>query len=504
MQFSVYTFGCKLNQLETEAVTDAFSQAGFTFVPWSTVQRHSAPLALMVINTCTVTSMADQKARRFIRKLLNCYPDMCLIVTGCYAQVEQEAIAALESGAVPRRLFVVPGERKDRLLTLPPLLSGKEKAAIPVLLDAWFASLSSSAPGTNVSNSNESDGSFSFQPERFASHSRALLKVQDGCDRRCAFCRVSIARGKSRSRRAEEALAALKSLENRKFSEVVISGVNITQYWDPGFKFDRLNFDRLKFDLGALLDFFLANTESVRLRLSSLEPDWLSQANLSASTGVFTNPRVRPHFHLSVQSGSDTIIKKMNRSYTKADIENAVSFFRSVRADPFIACDIIAGFPGETEADFEETFALCRHLRFAWIHAFPFSARPGTAAAGFPDKVSEREASRRVERLTELAAACRREYIERWQGREVEAVVQAGKETSAHTPGMIAAVSENYLKLLVSCGGAEVPAPGSLIRCRIGGCITSENSRFDATAELSSVAGICAAEEISPHSLKAS
>ena len=428
---------------------------------------------------------------------------MCLIVTGCYAQVEQEAIAALESGASPRRLFVVPGERKDRLLTLPPLLSGKEKAAIPAMLDTWFASLSPSAPGTVVSSGTtvpkESDGSFSFQPERFASHSRALLKVQDGCDRRCAYCRVSIARGKSRSRRAEEALAALRSLENRKFSEVVIAGVNITQYWDSGSKLDRLNFD-----LGALLDFFLANTESVRLRLSSLEPDWLSQANLSASTGVFANPRIRPHFHISVQSGSDTIIKKMNRSYTKADIENAVSFFRSVREDPFIACDIIAGFPGETEADFEETFALCQRLRFAWIHAFPFSARPGTAAAGFPNKVSEREASRRVERLTELAAACRHEYIERWQGREVEAVVQAGKETSAHIPGIIAAVSENYLKLLVSCGGAEASAPGSLIRCRIGGCIASENPRFDSTAELSSVSGICAAEEISPRSLKAS
>ena len=482
MFFSVYTLGCKLNQLETEAITDAFCREGFAFVPWNTAARRSAVLRLMVINTCTVTSMAEQKARRFIRKLLREHPAMCLIITGCYAQVEQAALAALEPSGLPGRLFVIPGESKDRLLDLPRLLAGAAQDTLPHLIAAWLDSLSSALL------LEEGDGSFRLQPENFASHSRAFLKIQDGCDNRCTYCRVSIARGKSRSLAAKEALSTLASLEERGFAEAVIAGVNITQYRDAAAD------AAAPLDLAGLLDFLLSKTKTIRIRLSSIEPDWLTGARLADFSRVLAHPRIQPHFHLSVQSGSAEIITKMGRSYAPADIERAVALLRSARSDPFLACDIIAGFPGETEADFEKTFALCENAGFAWIHAFPFSPRPGTAACDFPQKVSERDAARRLGQLTELARKGRRDYIARWEGKEVEAIAEAASEPKFQP--LIPAVSGNYLKLLVDSKGETPPAPGSLIRCRIIGGQppagqmsagqASAESRFDARAEVCS------------------
>ena len=491
MFFSVYTLGCKLNQVESEAITDSFCREGFTFVPWDTLKRRpalsSAEPWLMVINTCTVTSMAEQKARRFIRRLLREHSAMCVIITGCYAQVEQAELAALEPSGKgeaplgPGRLFVIPGDSKDRLLDLPRLLavSGNHETALPHLISSWLDSLSINPPPADSPPKGE-DGSFRLQPENFASHSRAFLKVQDGCDKRCAYCRVSIARGKSRSLGAAEALTTLKALEKRGFAEAVIAGVNITQYHDslPA-----------ALELDGLLGYLLAGTETIRLRLSSLEPDWLTPARLAEFSSILAHPRVRPHFHLSVQSGSAGIIAKMARSYTPADIERAAEMFRSVRNDPFLACDIIAGFPGETEEDFAKTLSLCERIGFAWIHAFPFSPRPGTAARDFPERVSERDTATRVQQLTELARKGRREYIARWEGKEVEAVVEAvnerlvPEENLDHLPRrMVPAVSENYLKLLIISN--DSPPPGSLIRCRISGGKLPADPRFDAIAEI--------------------
>ena len=456
MFFSVYTLGCKLNQLETEAITDSFSRKGFVFAHWNCVES-----AIRVINTCTVTSMAEQKARRIIRKALREYPEACIIVTGCYAQMEKAALSALEEEG-SRRLFVIPGEKKDRLLDLPGFL---EKAgtfsigdgigpALPELIACWLEDVQKD-PG---------DGTFRFKPESFSSHARAFLKIQDGCDNRCSYCRVSPARGRSRSLEAGLALRELKALEQRGFAEVVLTGVNISQYRDSGIELPRL------------LDFLLKETELIRLRLSSIEPEGLNDEFYRA----LKNERIRPHLHLSVQSGSPKILAKMGRLYNPEDIEKAAAIFRSIRHDPFLACDIIAGFPGETEADFQKTYELCEKTGFAWIHAFPFSPRPGTPAFTFPEKVSERDATRRVKLLTELAHKGRREYINRQLGKEVEAVIEASNQKSLPKDS-VQGLSENYLKLSIKYGDKPTPAPGSLIRCQISQISTGH---FDATAEL--------------------
>ncbi|MDR1802693.1 MAG: tRNA (N(6)-L-threonylcarbamoyladenosine(37)-C(2))-methylthiotransferase MtaB [Treponema sp.] len=468
MFLSVYTLGCKLNQLETEAISDSFRKNGFTIIPFSKIEQQDEEPGIIVINTCTVTSMAEQKARRVIRKTLKERKLACVIVTGCYAQMERAALDALEEAPESAgRLFIVPGEKKDRLLDMAAYLSGATGAAeetaagvtrdaasdLPCLIASWL----------DGGFTEERDGTFRFAPESFSSHSRGFIKIQDGCDRSCAYCRVSIARGKSRSLGADEVLGRLEALEEKGYSEAVLTGVNISQYRDPA-----------TMELPGLLRLLLKGTTAIRLRLSSIEPDMITDELLQ----VLENDRIRPHFHLSLQSGSAEVLAKMGRNYTPADAAKKAALLRMARNDPFMACDIIVGFPGETEDEFSKSFALCEEMNFAWIHAFPFSPRPGTAAFNFSGKVNEKEKTERVERLNKLAVRGRREYIRRWEGKEVEAVVEKGERLPK---GLAAGVSENYLKIRVNYGDDTLPLPGSLIRCRIKNIHV--NSNFDATAE---------------------
>jgi len=467
MLFSVYTLGCKLNQLETEAISDSFRKNGFTLIPFSKIEQQAEEPGIIVINTCTVTSMAEQKARRVIRKTLKDQKQACVIVTGCYAQMEKTVLDALEETPdLHRRLFVFPGEKKGRLMDLAAYLSGVTSIAgeavaddtrsdLPCLIASWL-------DGNLADGDLTKDGTFRFAPESFSSHSRGFIKIQDGCDRSCAYCRVSIARGKSRSLEASEVLRRLQTLEERGYSEAVLTGVNISQYRDSSR------------ELAGLLELLLAETSAVRLRLSSIEPDSITDELLR----VLENSRIRPHFHLSLQSGSADVLARMGRTYTPDDVREKTAQLRMARNDPFLACDIIAGFPGETEDEFMKTFTFCKEMNFAWIHAFPFSPRPGTAAFDFSGKVNEKEKTERLELLMKLAARGRREYIHRWEGKEVEAVVERGDDLAE---GLAAGVSENYLKIRVNYGNDPRPSPGSLIRCRIKGINT--NSSFDATAE---------------------
>jgi threonylcarbamoyladenosine tRNA methylthiotransferase MtaB len=233
-------------------------------------------------------------------------------------------------------------------------------------------------------------------------------------------------------------------------------------------------------DLGRILEYLLANTRTIALRLSSLEPEGMDESFL----GVLSRPRIRPHFHLSIQSGSPRVLERMRRAYTPAEVEAVIRRLRELRKDPFLACDIIAGFPGESPAEFAETYALCRRSDFAWIHAFPFSRRPGTEAWDLPDRVPEREAASRVESLLGLARRGRAAYVKAWAGKTVEAVVEAGDDDAC-----LAALSENYLKLrLPLLPGQQRPRPGTLVHCRILNASPGADSRFDAAAEFASPA----------------
>jgi threonylcarbamoyladenosine tRNA methylthiotransferase MtaB len=455
--FSIFTLGCKLNQLESEAIADAFRKAGFRLVPWDSSSREPG---ILIVNTCTVTSKADQKARRMIRKLLRDNPESCVIVTGCYAQLDTEEIMSL--GADGRRLFVLGGGEgtagvKSALLGLPEyLLDVTSGEPLPYLLETWMR---------NNASFVKNDSVFKFNPEQFSFHSRAYMKIQDGCDNNCAYCRVRLARGESLSLNKEAVLERLRVFEAKGIAEVFITGVNITQYSDSDT------------DLAGLLELLLDNTNTIALRLSSLEPECIDERLAS----VFAHPRIRPHFHLSIQSASDVILRRMGRVYNVYTVEKAIALLRSAKDNPFLACDIITGFPGEGDDEFAATLGFCERTRFSWIHAFPYSRRPGTTAFSFGDPVRDIDKTRRVETLTALALRGKRSYAKAWLGKELSAVVEKAP-CDARVPcgaRRCRAVSENYLKLLVNCND-EPPPPGSSIRCTPVSVCEGEN--FDAVA----------------------
>lgn len=435
-----YTLGCKLNQLETDSFADAFARAGWTVLPFEPGPREAADL--VVVNTCTVTGKAEQKARRIVRLALASDPRTAAIVTGCYAEVEAAALAAVDG-----RVLVVPGSVKQALLGLPALLAaggGLSGDELLRELRRWSDGLArgAAAPGLGA---NVVDARFSFNPAAFAFHSRPSLKIQDGCDNACAYCRVRLARGASASLPAPEVLSRARALEAAGLPEIVLTGVNLSQYRDG--------------DLGfpGLLELLAAETERVAFRITSYEPDRVDAAFLRA----FAHPRVRPHLHLAIQSGADPVLARMGRRYGRSEVLAAVKALRGARRDPFLAADLISGFPGETEADAAATLDLARECDFASIHVFRYSRRPGTAAASMPDLVPERLTRERVEALRELSRAGRAGYVYRWVGSELQAVLEVSPDGGATN-----ATSDNYLKLKV-LGLPEDSRPGTAIRCRL-------------------------------------
>jgi threonylcarbamoyladenosine tRNA methylthiotransferase MtaB len=432
MKVAFVTLGCKLNQFETEGIAGAFKHSGWT------ITGDTKDADLIIINTCAVTSKAEQKARRLIRQCLKSNAKARVIVTGCYAQLNKAEIEALggerEKGEGRRE----EGEESEEqgAGSRVVVVSAREKA---LLLD-WPVC---GEDGVSPRESEKIQPAFLFNPADFSFHSRAFLKIQDGCDNACAYCAVRLARGRSVSLDASEALARLRSLEEAGFNEAVLTGVNIAQYRaiDGG-------------GLAALLATLLGGTKKIALRLSSLEPDIFDNALFEA----LRPPRIRPHFHLSVQSASEKILAAMGRRYTAGRLLDIIARLRTVKNDPFLACDIITGFPGESEAEFEKTLIFCEKADFAWIHAFPFSPRPNTAALALAGKVSERDAVLRVEKLTALAKNGRERYIGRNCGRIVSAIRTSGATSGANgtkiIPDFIPALTENYLRAYIAPHGS--------------------------------------------------
>ncbi|MCD1653504.1 tRNA (N(6)-L-threonylcarbamoyladenosine(37)-C(2))-methylthiotransferase MtaB [Treponema zuelzerae] len=420
------TLGCKLNQIETESLAHAFKEAGFRVTlsheTAETAFKPIEPILLSVVNTCTVTGKAEQKARRLIRLLLKNHPEAAVLVTGCYAEVEADALAEIDP-----RVVVIPGTRKGELAELPACLAAElvvhPELSVPNAVRRFF-----------LKPAEGPESSFKLSTDAFLLHSRASIKIQDGCANRCSYCRIRLARGKSVSLAADEAVARVIAIEEAGWGEVVLTGVNLSQYKSGGEDFARL------------LERILANTKRITVRISSLYPERVDEGLLP----ILKDPRVRPHFHLSVQSGSDRILSLMRRPYMAETVYRAAEGLRSVKKDPFLACDIIAGFPGETEEDFALTEKLCRDIGFSWIHAFPFSARPGTEAWSMKPKIPERIAGERVAILTAMAEQNREKYIQRWMGEKLDAIVEGSERDSK-----LSVLTENYISAPLASASAE-------------------------------------------------
>lgn len=430
MTASFHTFGCKLNQYETEALASEFRNQGFSLV------SADRPADVYVINTCTVTSKSEQKARRLIRKLSREHSGSLIVVTGCYAQLNAGELAALGIN-----VRVVSQEQKALLMQLPGRLQERDDGGC-----ASFASGDLRVLGG--SGEPERSDPFAYRVDRFSYHSRAFLKVQDGCDYRCAYCRVPLARGRSVSLDPLEAVQRAREIEHRGYGEVVLTGVNLTAY-----RFGDI-------ELPGLLEQILAGTERLRLRLSSLEPERIKPE----LTDVLASPRICPHFHLPIQSGSDEVLLRMRRRYRSQRVAQAVQLLRTAKADPFLAADVIVGFPGEGEQEFLATLGLIETLGLSKLHVFPFSPRPGTAAAHPSDPVPERIRDERVHRLLSLSSRLHESYTGRWVGRRVELVLERDGSAAG---GSWRGLSANYLKVLVEGVPPEAGKAGSLVQAVI-------------------------------------
>lgn len=419
MNVCVYTLGCRLNQCESEAIADSFAREGFTIV------EEEQEADLYVVNTCTVTSKAEQKARRMIRKFALQAPTLA---TGCYAQVNEDELRKLSPN-----VMVVPLEKKAQLLKLAAHL----KAGLVSGMDIKQGCLSFNDVQAGV---------FDYDAASFSYHSRAYLKIQDGCDNSCAYCRVHIARGKAVTLDASQVIERAMALEQAGFSEIMLTGVNLTMYDHEGE------------GLGGLLEQLLPNLGSnMRLRLSSMEPDHIDDRLLKA----IEDPRMQPHFHIPVQTGSEKILSRVDRHYTIAQLEEIVARLRVAKDDPFIAADIITGLPGETEQDFEQTRSFIERMDLSFLHVFPFSPRPDTPLYHAKDRVPESVRDQRAQLLRELSKVQHERYCLRQVGRQCEVILQNRKA------GAWYGLSGNYLDVRVA-GLPTFAKEGLMLRGHFG------------------------------------
>lgn len=464
------TLGCKLNQIESESIARAFSDAGFCcdMNPCTAKTAVQDDVFLCIVNTCTVTAKAEQKARRIIRLLLEKCPAAVVLVTGCYAEVEADAIRALDS-----RIAVLRGTQKDVLADLPKALadgaykSVQADASDARKLEALLCALLDARSKSPVEALRHS--SFALCTDTFMQHSRASLKIQDGCNNNCAYCRIHIARGPSVSLPAADVLSRVQQLEQAGQSEVVLTGVNLSQY--------NGNAEGPRLDFAQLLRLLLDNTRTIHFRISSLYPDRVDD-DLCES---IKDERIRPHFHLSVQSGSNTILRSMNRPYKAEDVVRAARRLRQLKPGCFLACDVITGFPGETDEDFAQTLAMCRDADFSWIHVFPFSARPGTAAYRMRPQVPQSVSGKRAAELTDFACMQKRRYLEDFTGRTLTAIVEKRRTDE------LRAVTENFIHVrltpLSTVAEDSASLGGKEVKIRIEKVLESRSQTEDVEAE---------------------
>jgi len=399
---SFHTFGCKLNQAETASLAQEFEDHGYRIV------GNGRAADVVVLNTCTVTARSDAKCRQAIRHAIALNPSATVIVVGCYSQVAADEISHI--GGVD---YVLGSEEKFRIFDHFP---GPGKLSHPSIHIAPVGQLKKT----------------SGKPGHYFNHTRAFLKIQDGCSHRCSYCIVPLARGPSRSIPAEEVMQQASTLIQRGYQEIVLTGVHIGMYGR-----DLKN----GHSLPRLLKKLLALQKLRRLRLSSLDPEEITEELLEV---VKSDERICRHFHIPLQSGSDAVLSAMNRQYTTLEFQKKLEILVSEFGDVGLGTDIIAGFPGESEHHFEETCRFIHDLPFTYLHVFPFSPRRGTRAFTMPNPVEPKIRMERAAKLRALGERKKKLFMEKWTGRKVEVLLEA-----RNLKGWMQGFSSHYLRVEV-------------------------------------------------------
>ena len=411
---AIETHGCKLNQADSSVIASDFMLAGFRIVD------ENEPADVYLVNTCTVTHVADRKARQALRAARRRNRNATIVATGCYAQRAPGALRDL-----PEVDLVAGNVDKARLVR--QVIEWRGESLVPC-----------------------AEGIDSPPTSPKIARTRAMIKIQEGCDQVCAYCIVPKVRGRERSIPPEAILGRINEHVSRGYKEVVLTGTQLGSY----------GFDLVDIGLHALLERILSETGVVRLRVSSLQPQEIDDRLLE----LWTDSRLCPHFHLALQSGSDSVLKRMRRRYTARHYARTVELIREAVPDVAITADVIVGFPGETAEDFEQTRAICDGVGFAAMHVFPYSVRPGTSAAHFNGMVDPRTKSSRVHELVSMSRRDSEAFRARFFGTERPVLWETPKPDMGTDSW--AGLTDNYIRVV---GRSHRPLGNEITMARLLG-----------------------------------
>lgn len=420
MNIAFYTLGCKVNQYETEAMLEAFAAAGHTPV------SDEAPFDAIVINSCTVTAESDRKTRQTVRRFRKEHPDAAIVLTGCMVQAFSGEAQALDDADV---------------------IAGNTDVKKIVEYTERF--LSDGERIFEVSKHTKTERFNTPSLSDFAERTRAYMKIEDGCERFCTYCIIPTARGFVRSKPISEIKTEAEALSKAGFSEIVLVGINLTSYGTDG-----------NFDLADAVDAVCSVEGIKRVRLGSLEPDHMSDEMLSR---LKTQKKFCPQFHLSLQSGCDETLKRMNRHYDTAFYRDLVTRIRNSFENAAITTDIMVGFAGETEEEFNESLNFAKEIGFAKAHIFAYSRRAGTVAYGLPNQVSKSEKSRRSRLMSEATLKTESEFLNSLVGKVFPVLFETAQD------GFAEGYTANYSRVRVKSNN---PHTGEILNVKI---ISAEN-----------------------------
>lgn len=417
LKVAFHTLGCKVNQYETEAMKEQFINEGFRVVGEEDVAD------VYVINTCTVTNLADRKSRQYIRRMKRISPESIVAVAGCYAQIKPEELKAMEEVNV-----VLGNGEKDKLIEY--VMKAREEAnsegAKSCISHIIPYGCLTEYPEGGIVNSMEN-------------RTRAYIKIQEGCNKFCTYCIIPYARGMVRSRDPEMIVKEAESLVKKGFKELVLTGINTALYgMEQGFEFKRLDSEDEMIGIEVIIKRLNDMEGDFRIRLSSLEP---TVVNKDYVVRLLNYPKLCHHLHLSIQSGSDKILKKMNRHYKQQDYLDIVGVLRDFDEDYGVTTDIIVGFPGEEDDDFKESLKVVRKAKFAGTHIFKYSKRDGTPASILTEQVKGEDKIRRSEELTKEAELVSEAFNRSLIDKVKTVLFEEEKD------GLIIGYSDNYIRV---------------------------------------------------------
>ena len=377
MKFNIVTFGCKVNQYESNMMKERMLSSNFFYV------ENISEANIIIVNTCSVTNVADKKCLKMIRRIKREYPNSILVVAGCSSQNKQEIYENLD---------------------IDILIGNKDKSKIDILLKEYIKTHKRYVKFYN-------DRKLDFEDMLISdyNHVRAFIKIEDGCDNFCSYCIIPYVRGSVRSKNFETVIKEAKLLTQKGHKEIVLTGIHTGHYMDNDY------------DLTDLINELSKIEDLLRIRISSIE---ITELNDKFLNMLSTNKKVCDHLHIPLQAGSDEILKKMNRKYDLKYYEEKIKKIRMIRPDISITTDIIVGFPYETDELFNETLEFSRKMNFSKIHVFPYSIRLGTSAANMPNQVDESIKKERVKKLMDLSEIMEKEYYNKFVGKELDILVE--------------------------------------------------------------------------------